>query len=221
MSTSQRVLAAVVMLALSGCTGPEPTQPPSTPPATSPTMASTTAEPPDSPTPSPSEDTEPTAPPSPSATGSATSTATTDPAEDAARFATVVPAFEQYWSVINETYAAGGAAEATPGMRDTMTGDQLTYWVDAFAKFKAAENSYSGQNKVVYATTKSVALKPDDGTATVEFCVDMSQTRAVDVDGRPLKKEGLFQKGVAGLLWREGRWKVAGFLEGTGFVAQC
>lgn len=225
MSTLRSLALVITAVALVGCSGGTPnTSAPATP---TPTAEVTTEAPPASQTPSSEPSSEPTAEASTSSeptgtpTGTSSPSASTDPAEDAARYAAVVPSFEQYWAVVNETYLAGGAAEPTQGMRDTMTGNQLQYWTDAFAKFKEAENSYEGRNVVVYANPKSVALKPDGGEAQVEYCVDMSQTKAFDVDGRPLTKEGLFQKGTAGLLWEKGRWKVAGFLAGSGFVASC
>lgn len=141
--------------------------------------------------------------------------------DEAQRIAAVVPAFHEYWDVINQTYADGGAAEATPDMERIMTSGQLDYWVNAFSNWKEKGHRYEGVNRVLYATSKLVSLEADGGVADVEFCVDMSGTRAFDAQDNPLHKDGLYQSGVAVLEWIDGGWKVAGYREGTANKDQC
>ena len=141
--------------------------------------------------------------------------------EDAERWAAVVPAFREYWDVINETYAAGGAPEATVRMKQVMNGSQLDFWERVFADFDEQERRYEGENVVTGANPTFVRIGPDNGDAEVSFCVDMSETRAFEADGSPLDKDGDYQEGVAGMKWVDGRWKVVGFTPETGFVSSC
>ncbi|MEO7588358.1 MAG: hypothetical protein ABIS84_10060 [Arachnia sp.] len=150
--------------------------------------------------------------------------ATPEPSDnegDAERYAAAVPAFKEYWTVINETYAAGGAPQATDRMRETMTGQMLTFWETAFADWSERGRRYEGSNVVTGATVDGVVLAADSGQATVRFCVDMSATRAFEANDDPLKKDGNFQEGVALLEWVDGRWKVSGFTPESGVVPSC
>lgn len=150
-----------------------------------------------------------------------TETATFSSAEEAERWAAIVPAFEEYWDVVNETYAAGGAAAPTDRMKKTMTGEQLDFWEKSFGNWEEQGRRFEGENQVTWATVAFAAIGSDSGQADVEFCVDMSETRAFESNGDALTKDGDFQKGVAGLEWADNRWKVAGFKEETAYVTSC
>lgn len=141
--------------------------------------------------------------------------------DDAAREDAVVPAFREYWDVINATYAAGGSPEATDEMMEVMLGGQLAFWEETFARFDELDRRYEGENVVTSATPVFVDLGPDSGDAEVKFCVDMSGTTAFESDGSPMVKDGYFQEGVAGMTWIDGRWKVAGFTKESGVVSSC
>lgn len=141
--------------------------------------------------------------------------------DEAERYALVASSFRAYWDVINQTYADGGAEQPTEDMLRVMTGQQLSFWSETFAKWKADGNRYEGVNVVLYANPKQVSLSEAGGVADVEFCVDMRNTRAFDADGNPLNKDGRYQSGVAVLEWVEGAWKVAGHREGTANKDVC
>lgn len=106
-------------------------------------------------------------------------------------------------------------------MKQVMTGGQLEFWEESFADFAEQDRRYEGKNEVTTANPTIVELGPESGTAEIEYCVDMSQTRAFASDGAPLDKDGDYQSGVAGLVWVDGRWKVAGFTPESGVVASC
>ncbi len=160
---------------------------------------------------------------SPSSPADVSPTATPPEAgtDEAARWAATVPAFEEYWEVINDTYAAGGAPEATERMKRTMTGTQLDFWEKFFADFAKQDRYYEGENLVTGANATLVEIGPESGTAEIEYCVDMSDTTAFESNGDPLVKDGDYQSGVAGLVWIDGRWKVAGFTPESGVVPSC
>ena len=141
--------------------------------------------------------------------------------DEAERFELAASAFGVYWDVINQTYADGGAEQATEDMLRVMAGQQLDFWASHFADWKAQGHRYEGVNRVLYANPAEASLSPDGGVAEIDFCVDMTATRAYTADGDPLPKDGGFQSGVAVLQWIDGTWKVAGHREGTGNKDQC
>lgn len=141
--------------------------------------------------------------------------------DEAENWTAAVPAFREYWEVINETYAAGGAAEPTDGMQRTMTGSQLEFWEKFCADFAAQDRQFEGENVVTAANPRMVQVGPDSGTAEIEYRVDMSGTTAFESNGDPLVKDGDYQSGVSGLLWVDGRCKVAGFTPESGVVPLC